>query len=999
MPANVLTIPAGAPFAETLTRGLIARYGTDDPLALAGATIYLPTQRAIRTLAEIFAKELGGAALLPDLRALGDADDDDILLALPEHELALRPAITPMRQQLLLATLVKKWKTATGSGTLSFAQAANLARGLAGFLADIERQNADLAKLDDLAPADLAAHWAEVHKFLCIVRDSWPAILEEEGTVNPTAHRNAALARLAERFTAQPPQGPVIAAGSTGSIPATAKLLGVIANLPGGAVILPGLDRELDEKSWAALDAGHPQFGMKQLLSELGVARKDVIDWAQPLPQTRARVNLLREILRPAPTTDAWRAIAKRGGADVTDGLKGLSLIEAAGPGEEAAAIALILREALEKKDQTAALITPDRNLARRVSVDMARWGLAIDDSAGRPLAKTPPGAFLCLLAEAADAQFAPVHLLALLKHPLASGGEDTPTFRRHVRELDRCVLRGARPDPGFAGIATAMKRARDDAQKYNKRLVAILDDLKPWLDNLAALLKPLEALFAKRGASIDELLQTHVAVAEALAATDDIPGAARLWAGDAGEAAANLVANLGTACEGIADIEPGSYPPLFRSFAESTAVRMVRGSHPRLAILGLQEARLQSFDVIVLGGLNEGTWPSAASTDPWLSRPMRETLGLEPPERAIGLSAHDFATLAAGPNVILTRARKAEGSPTIASRWLQRLEQFTRGLGFDENDLNPPQDYMAIANALSEPERAGERIARPAPTPPVEARPTSLSVTEIETWQRDPYAIYAKHVLGLRPLDALDLDIGPLERGNAIHVALENFIRETKDSFPDDAQSRLIAHGEKAFKEAGVPKAAMALWWPRFLNAAHWFVAGERERRANIRQSFVEISGSASFPAPNGEFSLRCKADRIDILLSGGAAIVDYKTGAVPAAKQVRVMLSPQLPLEGAILAKGGFKEIGTIDAAEMLYIGVKGDAQPGKIVHFGDETTELVAKAEEKLRTYIDAFANIKQPYWPRVIPFRKDFAGDYDHLARVREWSFTGWEGDEE
>ncbi|HWA29648.1 MAG TPA: double-strand break repair protein AddB, partial [Rhizomicrobium sp.] len=936
---NVLTIPAGAPFAETLAKGLIARVDLDkDKLALSKTTIFLPTRRAARGFAEVFARLQGGAVLLPDLRALGDVDEDELLFDDNADDLA--PSIAPIRRRLLLAALVRRWDKQARGGSLSFAQAASLAGDLGTFFDEAETQRVDLAKLDTLVEGVFAAHWTQVKDFLKYLREAWPAILAAEGTMDPAARREMVLAALAARLKSRPPDGPVIAAGSTGSIPATADLLRVIADLPNGAVVLPGLDRELDAESWDSLDPGHPQYGMKQLLGRIGVERKDVGDW-QPAPAGNpARETLLREVMRPAPTTDAWRAIAEGGADEIVKGLNGLSIIETAHPGEEATAIALILREALEpneadpQKKRTAALVTPDRNLARRVAAEMRRWNIDIDDSAGRPLANTPPGTFLCLIAEAADEQFAPVPLLALLKHPLASGGEATAEFRRKVRMLDRLVLRGPRPDPGLDGIAHAIATAEQDARDRDSKSADVIASLKPWFAKLTDILREAETSIGDGEAEIGSLLAAHVKVAEALAATDTERGSAILWRGDAGNSAADLVAALELAGEGIGAIEASSYPVLFRALAEERPIRPAYGRHPRLAILGALEARLQSFDVVILGGLNEGTWPRAANVDPWLSRPMRDKLGLEQPEREIGLSAHDFAALAAGPRVVLSRALKENGSPTIPSRWLQRLWQLTTGLKIVEK-LRPPQPYEEWARALNQPADAPARMKRTAALPSLEQRPNNLSVTEIETWLRDPYAIYAKHVLGLRPLDPLDAEIGPLERGTAVHKALELFLRGFDKHLPADAAERLIEIGNDIFRD--IPKATLAIWRPRFERAARWFVTAERARRAAIQDIHLEIEGRREFSAPQGTFTLRGRADRIDVLRSGGAAIVDYKTGKPPTDKQVKT-LSPQLPLEGLILAAGGFVDIGAKTAEELIYIRYSGDADPGAVRYLKD-------------------------------------------------------------
>ena len=981
---KIFTIAAGTPFAQALAEGLIARAGSD-PLALAAMTVYLPTRRAARNFGEVFARISGGAALLPQFRPLGDAEEDDLLFEASSDALDFPLAIAPVRRQLLLAALIRRWLRAQRREELSFAQAASLADSLCAVMDEMETQGADPARLTDLAPAILARHWEEVTDFLGLLQNAWPEILAAEGRMNPAARRSIAIEALAKRLTDDPPLGLVIAAGSTGSIPATARLLNAIARLPQGAVVLPGLDKALDEESWKALDPGHPQFGLRQLLVHFGVTRADVADWGAPLRENR--VLLLREALRPAPTTDAWQAIKEKGADDIRQGLAGIGVLHAADPAQEALAIALALRRSLETPGRCAALVTPDRNLARRVAGELRRWRIEIDDSSGRPLSHTAAGSFLCLLAEAGAAQFAPVALLALLQHPFSSGGQETARFRHHARLLDRLCLRGPSPDPGLDGIAAAIVRARDDKRMVEQR--PELEALALWWDGVAVLLRALEACFSRTEINLGEILECHIATATALA-TDQL-GVGALTRGEDGAAAARLLADLIEGGMDIPPIEPDSYPTLFRSLAAKCTVRAATGRHPRLAILGPLEARLLHFDFVVLGGLNEGTWPAAAAADPWFSRPMRATLGLEQPERAIGLAAHDFSILAAGPEVLLTRSRKSQGAPTIPSRWLQRLLQLTRGLELDAA-LQPATDYCALGIELTRP-RAQTPIAPPMPRPPVSVRPRSLSVTEIETWQRDPYAIYAKHILRLRPLKELEEEIGPMERGSAIHLALEKFVREHPHALPLGAAALLIQIADAVFAQLGIPRAALALWRPRFVGAARWFIEQERARRARILRSHLEVRGAREFPGPAGPFHLRCRADRIDELASGGGAVLDYKTGMLPSMKQVREMLAPQLPLEGAILSAGGFDGVAALTPEELTYLRLTGGAEPGEERSIEDAAL-LSEKAARELAEHITLFDDETTPYPSRVRPYRSDVAGDYDHLARVREWSLTGW-----
>lgn len=990
MAAALYTMPAGKDFAGTFARGLIARLdGARDPLTLASTTIWLPTRRAARVLGDSLAGLLSHAALLPQIRALGDDEDEEFLFDPDAGGIDLLPAISPVRRRLLLAALVRRWAERRGAPP-GFARAAAMARPLARYLDEVQTHEPDLDRLHGLAPQSLAEHWVSVRDFLLFLHEQWPAILAAEGTIDRVDRRNRLLRDAARRYRETMPSAPVLAAGTTGSIPATSELLRAIAELPNGAVVLPALDRDMDEESWAALGPGHPQYGMKQLLDRLGGSRQEVDDWESSAAAPAARNFFLREALRPPPTTDVWRALAQTHAEVVTQGLSGISIVEAAHPGEEALAIALVLREVAESKGKTAALVTPDRGLARRVATELRRWDIAIDDSAGVPLAHTPPGVFLCLLAEAAAGSFAPVPLLALLKHPLAAGGESERDFRRHARLLDRAVLRGLRPDPKLEGVRKAIEGAL--VEKRESAFAPALAELAAWFSRLAEILRPLADAVAGPSVSLARLAECHCETAEALANTGKTGGRSHLWRGDDGEAAAALMEGLVQAGEDYPDIEPSAWPLLLRQFAEEVPVRPTFGRHPRLSILGPLEARLQHFDLVVLGGLNEGTWPASAAADPWLSRPMRAELGLESPERSIGLAAHDFATLAATPEVRLTRSMKVDGVPAVASRWLQRVQQLARGIG-QEECLATGSRHADYARLLMTPEKAPEPVPAPEPRPPVDQRPRELSVTEIEKWLRDPYAIYARRILRLKPLDPLDAEVGPLDRGRIMHDVLERFVAEIQSGWPVQAEARLIALADEAFARYGVPQVALALWRPRFIRAARWFVAEERRRREDIARSWLEVEGRMEIPGPAGAFVLKGRADRIDLLREGGAAVVDYKTGKPPTDPQV-AKFAQQLPLEGAILQTGGFAETGRIPATQLVYIRFSGGTVAGETHIVKGEARERVENALVGLTRRIAQFDLPETPYLSRIAPYRADMPGDYDHLARVREWSLSGW-----
>jgi ATP-dependent helicase/nuclease subunit B len=987
-PPNVFTIAPDRPFLDTLARGLAVMAGSD-PLLLPRMTVLLPTRRAARSLREAFlrltAEGEEAALLLPRLRPIGDLDGDEIGLGgMDEATLAVPPAIPELRRRLLLTRLVLGWSAAKDEAAMLPGQAAALAAALARLIDMAASEEASFDKLRELAPAEYAEHWQLVLDFLDMLPTLWPPILEAEGAIDPADRRNRLLRRQARLWRETPPRAPVIAAGLMGGMPALSDLLSAVAWLDRGAVILPGLDRGADPAEWTLIgkEPSHPQHQMALLLRDLELAPDAVPDWppprrghgANPLPTPprpapRARrLHLLREALRPAALTDSWRDLA----SESTEALAGLSRYDCASPQDEGATIALLLRRVLETPGMTAALVTPDRELARRVAAELRRWNIGIDDSAGVPLGRTPPGVFLRLVLDMAASALAPVPLLAALKHPLAAGGMAPEAFRERARRLE-AAIRGPRPAPGLAGLRAAL------AGKDPNRLKRFVDRLETCLGRLAGLIEA-------EATPLAELVAAHVEAAERLAATDRETGITRLWRDATGEAAARFCHELIDAAADFPPLPGRHYPALFDALAAGTVVRPVYGRHPRVAIWGLMEARLQQADLLVLGGLNEGTWPGPAAYDPWMSRQMRREFGVALPERAIGIAAHDFAQGFGARHVALTRAARREGVPTVPSRWLLRLDTVLRAVGLD-GALGPEPD-IAAAVALRDQPAQRRPMPPPEPRPPLAARPRQLSVTQIETWIRDPYAIYARHILRLKALDELDQDPGRADLGIKVHEALREFVKRYPSVLPLFPEDELLAIGRECFGPVLSRPGVWAFWWPRFERIARWFVAEERVRRAGIVEGLAECAGSVQIPARAGSFTITAIADRIDRLRGGGLVLIDYKTGTLPSKKEIEDAVAVQLPLEGAIARDGSFGGLSGVPASLEYWRLSGGDPPASRVPIATDSPLDLIDRTLAAVRALIDRFDDSRTPYSavpdPRLAPRYPDYA----HLERLAE-----------
>ncbi len=1001
--ANVFNIPASAPFLEVLIKALRAGQlvrgfpASDDPLDLARATLYLPTRRACRLAREVFLDVLkGDAAILPRIVPLGRIDEDEInfaqLAGIEGADIEIPDTLASFQRHITLAEMILAWARSEGmlgaGGTPLVANsppaAFALARDLAHLMDDMATRQVPWNRLDGLVPEDLDEYWQKTLAFLKIARDNWPKFLSENNLLEPAVRQNRLIAAEAVRLKQS--GAPVIAAGSTGSIPATAELLDTIAKLPNGAVVLPGLDTDLDNDTWRALsekDAApsHPQFAMATLLHRFGIERSAVVH----LVPAGSRDLLVSEAMRPAEQTDHWNARLAEIAPRIGPAMKDIAVIEAANAEEEALAIAVALREAVEDKNTTAALITPDRALARRVLAALARWDIDADDTAGADLAETPAGVFARLVAEAALGGLPPVPLLALLKHPLCRLDPSA------IAALERALLHGPRPKPGTAGLARALttfRSTRGELHRSDPRAMlteAELDAAQKLVEELANALAPLDRL--KSGAhALSSIAHAHRAVIEALAGEQEVLAA---FFDD--------IADHGTLA-----IAREDYAELFHAALTGQPVR----NPPNLArvrILGTLESRLQHADRVVLGGLAEGVWPPETRADPWLSRPMRQQLGLDLPERRIGLSAHDFAQALGAKEVVLARATKMAGAPTVTSRFVQRLAAVA-GEALWEKARARGEKYLAYASMLDKPEKS-ERIKMPAPKPPVAARPIQLSVTDIENWLRDPYTIYAKHVLRLFPIDNIDTPPGAADRGTIIHGAVGDFAQKFPGQLPDDAFAQMRALGAKHFAELEDFPDAKAFWWPRFLRIARWLIETfEPARRAGFKALHAERYAKLAIPLGTGSFTLTARADRIEQLHDGTFAILDFKTGKPPTDSQVQSGLSPQLTLEAAMLRGGAFDEIPKgASVSQLVYVALRGGKPAGedRIVKFKDSDADTEAdNALRRLTGVAAKFAELDTAYRPLAHPMWKTHYGDYDHLARVKEWSLTGGadEGDE-
>ncbi|WP_019219232.1 double-strand break repair protein AddB [Bartonella florencae] len=1021
-------------FVDALFSGVLidnfAPHG-DIQTALADTLIYVPTRRAARALRLAFVERSDTrSTLLPTIRALGDVDEESFLFS-ENHINALNPPIGESERLLLLARFIRPWRENLPAhlramfGTEDVlipahtADAIWLAQDLVRLMDEMETEAADWSKLKDIAPDMVAEWWQITVDFLTIVTQSWPQILQERGQSNPAAWRNQALKMHAETLWQTQPDKPILAAGVSGSIPAVSHLLKVIASLPKGAVVLPGLDLDMDEEQWEALGVthkekttydvfdhavnafSHPQYHLKKLLSLMKCHRMDVCEIGQQSAIKKRRMALLSEALRPASTTERWIQIVRD---DYEHLCTDWSFIEAINEREEALAIAVALRNAIEEPQKNAALITNDRNLARRVAAELQRFGIEANDSGGIPLAQTLPATLLRLLLENIFQPYDPVAFLSLLKHPLTTLGQERHHLREMAENFELFVLRGNTSCINLCECDKFLEKwtatylsniSEPDALDQQKCEEArLLGDL------LIKAVEPLASLMKQeQECTINKVAVATVEVFENFG-RDENNSLAHLYQYEAGQALLTFLRELVSDQSGL-KFPLCEWPAMFSALIATRSVTPSPGGHPRLFIWGTLESRLQTVDTVIIGGLNEGSWPITTHNDAFLSRPMKIMLTLEPPEQRIGLSAHDFQWAMGMDKVVMSRALRVNHTPSIPSRWLQRLETVI-GKQVWQQIRARGEIFLHWAKMLDHTNIIAG-ATRPCPAPPLDARPRHFSVTEIATLRYNPYAIYAKKILHLKPLKALLHAPSAAERGILYHAILATFCRQVKNLNAANALDVLLNIGRQEFDKFNLPADIEAIWWNNFENLAPFLL--QWEQSLGPRERYAEVV-SQKIPISTTGVTLSGRADRIDVLPNKTVEILDFKTSTPPSSKEVRDLLFPQLALETALFMQGAFPDFQNLTPTNLFYVALN---QKGKI------TSQLIfSKKEEKahqspidlgerawkrLIALMNYYQNPQQGYLSNAVPFKREYEDDYDHLARLWEWSSGLQKADQE
>ncbi|OFW96610.1 MAG: hypothetical protein A2977_03455 [Alphaproteobacteria bacterium RIFCSPLOWO2_01_FULL_45_8] len=809
------------------------------------------------------------------------------------------------------------------------------------FLDEIRTEGISLTTLKNFSSvAGQAEHWEKIQKFLTLVSDHWDAILKDEKCVEPVTWQRRFMDIQADLLERDRTKAPIMIAGSLGTIPSTARLIKVISTLKNGVVILPGLQREQKKEF---LSSRHPQFFLHRLLKKLNSAPEGV----RELPSKEwNNASLFLEKIFDSRFTGPWI---------LPPSMENIQYIETSDQGEEARIICISIRKALEEGKKKILCISSDPKLLHRVSAELGFWSLSVSVQK-KSLLDTQIGSFLHLATLWFSSPFPTVVMASTFKHSFVKKKKDVWNL------FEKYILRTWVGNASLLAIEHLLERESAELEPdVCDRLKTFYETLKNHLvfvqeaQPLGFYLDKLESLIAWLLGSETDLENLFLELAPEEGVVFQ-----QLWQ-DLKKSSALIM----THPKMLSEI-------LFSLLQDHQIPNVSKGNNESIFLMSPAEARFMEADFKILAGLNEGTWPAELRVDPFFSSSMRETLGLPSLETRFSQSAHDFLSAICIPvPVLITRSLRVGGVPSVPSRFLSYLEMRmgAYNLTFSQN-----KDLKVWARNLNSVSQKTD-LQAPRPLPPVSQRPKRLSVTDVSILLRDPYSIYAKHILKLTRLEPFI----PEEKSRLFGLFVHNFLHRWAPTSETPMDVLLSGRAKFLFELYLGPVEQSRFLWEKFSILFEWV-----KQQKKLANTSTEIKGEFSFAVEDHLFTLFGKADRVD-WDQEGAILIDYKTGSIPPLSHVKEGKASQITLEALIFLRGGFSDLPPrLPLRDLQYWGLLSE----EILSIKEDLSLLTAQTQQNLEQLISSFYKETTPYLSHPKGFIKE--GEYDHLARLQEWS---------
>lgn len=966
---NILNIPGCFNFLKSVHEFIINR--TNDKLSLSNFTILLPSRRSCNELKRIFLENSSNSAIiLPNIRAIGDIDYDDLVLKqINKNDLEnfsdFSNNTSRIKYKILLIKELLKWAKSSNKNLfkdITIEQASNLALELEKFLNEVNRNGLNLDDLEKIVDDEYSQHWQEVLNFLEIFGKKWNKFIKDNNVISVVDFKSRMIEFNAEYFKKNKPLNPIVIAGVSGSVKSTCEFIKSLIKYDNCYYFFKDLNKNLTEDEWKEIGVFHPQYSFKNLLDNCINCERDRVknlEFNNCLIVNPIIEKILSFSMLPYNETHKWQSKLNIKKEDFSH----ISKIECNNSFEELSVISLITKHVHETSNDNVAIITSDEIFANQLAVELKNLNLDVNNAFGNKISRTEVVKFLFLILDVIKNKYETVAFLSLLKHDFTLFGYNKNELNRLTLLLEDKILRGY----GNLGCEGILKKVNEFG---NLELIDFIKKIMETLDK-----------FKCEKLNFQSVIKLHIELAENIASNSEVVGSNAFWNNSKnGDELLNFFNEVIKESESYGDIKNcDEYSYLLDYLIAENSYSDRYSIHPMVNIISPQEAKLINYDLIILTNLNDGRFPPHISTDPWMSKSMRKAFGLPDRDELIGNFAYDFTQFLCNKKVILTRSLKEDGVPTVKSKYLMRLETFLlcqNHLKLEENNIWKEvfkKRNFAEQNII---------IKRPKPKPPLDRRPRELYATKIEKLMNNPYDIYAEKILNLKKKDDFYENKIFAFFGSAVHEALENYIKNYKAAEFAKLYEKLIKYGKESFDKYFTDETSRELFFIRFSNIAEWFIEQDEAVRASGYNVYAERIEKLYMK--NIDFTIAAKIDRIEENEFGSINIIDYKTGNTPSTSDVLTAKKPQLIIEAIVLENK--------KTDKLVYWSIKGKGDE-KIQEIDSDICELVNKGRDGIVRLITHFNVFENSYIATAFDLndQNHYASDYKHLSRVEEWGY--------
>jgi ATP-dependent helicase/nuclease subunit B len=937
----------------------------------------MPNRRSANALRTVFLEEIeSGSRILPSIEAIGDLDEKAIVLSGVDSDSLLEYLKSQKTSLEIGYRLLLLRETMLNYSHSSIEQAMGLSKELDVFLRDIENYEIDFSKLDNLVGEDLAIHWQQILDFLKNFGTRWQDLLNKHNIASTYGNRVSSVRFYEKILKKVGLKNPLLMVGNFEPSESTLNLMKTLLKCDNAYLIFKGLENVMTAEECQSIDETHSHFLSEKTLEKLALDKRSMVNLRYPEYKTIGNDSLqsLYISMLPPELTYRWQ------NNDKICELKHIQYIECREIHDELNLIMVYLLDHIAKNGLKNIALVANQELSQRLELLLSYWNIPFNNNYGKKFILHGVVRYLMLIVEVYNENYRANKLLSLLKNNFTRFGYDREKLLKNIQLFEEYILHNGVNRNGMESYRVNLRSVENEQTR---------EDLTEFFDRIESYF----AILDGKNLPLEKLVQNHLQLAEKLAGSVENDGADILWhSEESGEKVRELFYGellLQSKYFGNSNIADYEYILNFliseRSYSDDYSL------YPAVNITSVQEAQLINYDLVIIANLNDGANPMNTPPDPWMSRKMRIDLGLPPRETEIGKSYFNLIQLVAQKKVLLTRSRNVDGTPSIKSRFLQRLETMLHcnGLGLATNEaiVRGFQKYHSFEYNLEN----NIYKVRPQPKPPVNLRPRNLSATNIDLLNLNPYDIYVKKILALKKTNPLEKENIHARVGIILHSIFERYSRDYEKYRRSGSGALALLVKDTLDHSFANDQLLTELYYDRVLETTRYFIElDERSRKENYSITLEDWNECDLGAGKN--FFLSARIDRME-KLNNSMRIIDYKTGTAPSKTDIICGWRLQLPVEALILSKSR----PGIDIESLQYWLVKQKNCKVTEINDGEKMRgtnniilirELVKKTEEFVMKLVDLFDNEFTGY---TATNRNSHYSDFNHLSRLEEWLY--------